>query len=302
MTNKPRFGCREHFMQAYQNAQSEHPSLGLNFDGYVSGLLPIINKHLGENPQSVTVIWFLKELHTNDLYLTIACAHRSEAAWQQFETYFRKFLFELAKRESANVEAARELSDGVFTDLFFEDRSGRPRIASFEGQCSLAHWLRIVISNRAINERQRKGNDLESLESTSDFIDENSLQKIELPLRANQYRPIVQKTFRGASRSLTEREQYILLLRYDHKLKEQLMGRMLGVHQSTVTRLLQRIYQKMRQEMMMILTDRYQLSPEAIEECIVDMLENPEHSLLESIKDCQESLSPESLEESEAVI
>jgi hypothetical protein len=84
------------------------------------------------------------------------------------------------------------LADGVFTDLFFEDRSGRPRIASYEGQCSLARWLRIVISNRTINERQRKCNDVDSLESAPDFIDENSLQKIELLLRANQYRPIVQ--------------------------------------------------------------------------------------------------------------
>jgi RNA polymerase sigma-70 factor len=302
MTNKPRSGCTQYFLQAYENAKSEHRHLGLGFDDYVNCLLPIITKHLGENPQPVTVIGFVAELHTNDLYLTIACAHKSEAAWQQFDLYFRKYLLDLAKRESANVEAARELANGVFTDLFFEDRSGRPRIASYEGQCSLARWLRIVISNRAINERQRKCNDVESLESTTDFIDENSLHRIELPLRAKQYRPIVQKTFQGASCRLTEREQYILLLRYDHKLKEQVMGRLLGVHQSTVTRLLQRIYQKMRREVMMILADRYQLPPEAIEECVVDMLENPEYSLLESIKDCQENLSPESLDESEAVI
>jgi RNA polymerase sigma-70 factor len=245
---------------------------------------------------------FLSELHTADLYLTISCAQKSEAAWRQFENYFRKYLFDLAKRESANIEAARELADGVFADLFFDDRSQRPRIASYEGLCPLARWLRIVISNRAINERQRKYKDIEYFESTPDLLDENSLQRIELPLRANQYRCIVLDTFRGASSGLTQREQYILLLRYHYKLKEQEMGRLLGVHQSTVTRQLQRIYQKMRQEMMTILADRYQLRPAAIEECILDMLENPEYSLLECIKDSQENHFPGCLDESEAVI
>ena len=74
-------------------------------------------------------------------------------------------------------------------------------------------------------------------------------------------------------------------MRYEQKLKEHEIGRALGVHQTTVTRQLQRIYQKMKQEMMTILADRYQLSREAIKECVADMLENPEHSLVECIKD-----------------
>src|SRR5256885_15283086 len=109
MTNNPRFGCKEYFLQAYENAQSDYGQLELDYDDYVNCLLPIITKYLGDPPQEFLIIKFLSELHTNDLYLTIACAQKSEMAWQQFETLFREHIFHLAKRESANVDAAREL-------------------------------------------------------------------------------------------------------------------------------------------------------------------------------------------------
>ncbi|MBI3651640.1 MAG: sigma-70 family RNA polymerase sigma factor [Acidobacteria bacterium] len=284
MTNQSPFKRREYFLQAYETAQSYHDKLDLEYDDYVKCLLPIITKYLGEAPQELLLIKFLTQLHTRDLYLTIACAHKSERAWQQFDKLFRGYLLALAKRLSPNIDAARELSDLVFTELFFDDRSRRPRIASYEGQCALSRWLNIVISHRASNERARKFHQLESLEDAPDIEDAHSLYQIEKPLTANRYRPIVIETFKGASASLTEREQYLLLMHYEHQLQKQEIAQLLGIHPANVVRQLQRIYAKLKQEMMTILAKKYHLSPPAIAECVSAMLENPEHSLLEFIK------------------
>lgn len=284
MTNNPRFGCRDYFLQAYQNAQSFHGKLDLDYDGYLNCLSPIISKYLGEHPQELLIIKFLSELHTNDLYLTIACAQKSDAAWQQFYALYRNHIYELAKYECSNLDAALELANNLLSDLYFSDRSSRPRIGSYEGQSSLARWLRVVISHRAINESERKGNSFESLDDLPDIPDEKIPGFLESSIQANIYRPMILDSFRGVTKRLGPREQYILLMRYEEELQVNEVARLLGVHSSSVTRQLQRIQEKMKREMIAILADRYHLSTEAINECLQDMQENPEYSILEFMR------------------
>ena len=62
MTNTPRFGCREYLLRAYQNAQSFHGKLDLDYDSYLNHLLPIINKYLGGHPEELLIIKFLSEV------------------------------------------------------------------------------------------------------------------------------------------------------------------------------------------------------------------------------------------------
>jgi RNA polymerase sigma-70 factor len=283
MTNKSRFGCKEYFLQAYQNAPSYHGKLDLDYDGYVNGLLPIITKYLGDHPQELLIIKFLSELHTNDLYLTIACAQKSDTAWQRFDTFYRGHIYEMTKYECSNLDAALELANNLLSDLYFSDRSKRPRIASYEGQSTLARWLRIVIAHRAINERERKGNCLERLDALPDIPDENVPVSMESAIQAHTYRPMILDTFRGASQRLSPREQYLLLMRYEEEVQVNEIAKILGLHSSSVTRQLQRTQEKMRVEVITILAQRYHLSTEAIGECLRDMQENPEYSLLEFI-------------------
>jgi RNA polymerase sigma-70 factor, ECF subfamily len=284
MSNKPLFGCTQDFLQAYETAQSLHNNFWLGFDCYIECLLPIINKHLGEDPQPVTVSCFLSNLHTKDLYLTFACAQQHENAWQQFDQHYRAYLLEVAKHECPNLDAAMELVNNLMTDLYFSDRSNRPRIASYEGRSSLAAWLRVVVVHRAINEYERKWNSVESLEDIPDIEDQKSLEAICASVRGNTYRPMILASFKGATKSLTRHEQYLLLMRYEQELQAKEIARMLNIHPSRITRQLQRIQGKLKREVIAILAKRYQLCSAAIEECLSDMVENSEYSLLEFLK------------------
>jgi RNA polymerase sigma-70 factor len=284
MTNFPVCGLQLLIEQAYQNGQAFHGELNLEYDVYIDYLLPIINKYLGDHPQEVLVIKFITELHTNDLYLTIACAQKTEAAWQQFDDLYRGYIYTVAKYECSTLDAALDLADNLLSDLYFSDRANRSRIASYEGQSSLARWLRIVITHRAINERERKRNHFESLDSFSDIADEKIPALMESLIRANTYRPMILETFRSAIKSLSPREQYILLMRYEEELQANEIARVLGLHPSNVTRQLQRIQEKIKLEVVIILRECHHLSNEAIKECLQDIQENPEYSILEFIK------------------
>lgn len=76
-----------------------------------------------------------------------------------------------------------------------------------------------------------------------------------------------------------------MLLRYEDELQINEIAKLLGVNSSSVTRQLQRIQEKMKVEVIAILAQRYHLNAEAIEECLRDMQENPEYSILEFISD-----------------
>jgi RNA polymerase sigma factor (sigma-70 family) len=219
-----------------------------------------------------------------NLYLTVACSRSSDRAWTRFVTAYQKYIDKVARFVSPTSDAARELASGVMADLFMPDRSGHSRIASFDGQQSLATWLRVLMSHRATNLRMLKWNTCGSIERLSDVADVAAITRLEAALSASKYEAILEDCFRLASESLTDRERLILLLRYDDRLRVFEIARALGVHPSGITRQLQNTHLKLQKKIISVLTLKYHLGPAAIKECLVDLLENPAHSLLVFLK------------------
>jgi RNA polymerase sigma factor (sigma-70 family) len=188
---------------------------------------------------------------------------------------------------SSNTDSAAELADNVLVDLFLPDASGDSRIASYEGRSSLATWLRVIVSHRATNERERLCNNMDGTDCIPEIVDQKSLWKMDASLRFVRYRDIIEDSFYYSCKSLTERERLLLLLRYDEGLRLGEIADLLSLHQSTITRQLIKIYKKLRIEMVMILSSKYHLDTAAIEECEEDILESSLHSILPYIKRMQ---------------
>lgn len=110
------------------------------------------------------------------------------------------------------------------------------------------------------------------------------MERIETSARAGRYRLMILDALKGASESLTTRERYILLMIYGESLQAKEVARLVGVHPSRVSRQLQQIHRKIRQEAVAILAEKHQLCEEAIKECLADIVENPEYSLLGLLK------------------
>lgn len=116
----------------------------------------VIDKHVGPNAFPADRLSFLRTLHTDDLYLALACANPTESAWRCFAAAYQKLINKVARQVSPTSGAGHELAGNVLGDLFMPGRSGRRRIESFDGQQSLSVWLRVIVTRRAINARQVK--------------------------------------------------------------------------------------------------------------------------------------------------
>ncbi|PYT05398.1 MAG: hypothetical protein DMF60_12105, partial [Acidobacteria bacterium] len=158
--------------------------------------------------------------------------------------------------------------------------------ASYHGRSSLATWLRVIVCHRAINERERKDNSLERIESMPAVAVTQGVRNIEAVLRGLRYEEMIEDSLRKSCNSLTDRERLLLLLRYDEELQVSQIARLLGVCPSTVTRQLERVQGKLRESVVSTLAAKHNLQQAAIEECLTDLLDNPSHSILAMIKEC----------------
>jgi RNA polymerase sigma-70 factor len=269
--------------QAYLAGVGCHGDLGLEPERYAGRLLSVAKKRLGASISLGSALALINGLHTSDLYLTVACAKPTDAAWERFDHLYQAFISRVARAVCFTPDAARAVSDSILGRLFLPDASGRSRIASYEGRCSLAAWVSAVINNNAIN-AHRRCKDLESLESLPDIADHAVLGKIEAVARAHRYESFVRDSFIGASESLSEHERFVLSLRYEDGLRCVEIAGILGVHPSTITRQLPQICEKLKGKTVSILASKHRLNSTAIEECLDDIRENSSYSMLASLK------------------
>ena len=199
---------------------------------------------------------------------------------------YQKYLKDIALPVSPSRDAAHELADSVLVEMFLPDRSGHSRIASYHGRSSLATWLRVIVCHRAINERQRKDNSLEHIESMPSVAVTTGVPNIEAVLRGLRYEEMIEDSLRKSCNCLSDRERLLLLLRYDEELQVSQIARLLGVCPSTITRQLERVHGKLRENVVSALAANHNLQQAAIEECLTDLLDNPSHSILALIKEC----------------
>jgi RNA polymerase sigma-70 factor len=285
---------------AYSDGLVRFGDLGLNLPTYSERIYAIVQKHLGASPPSNTAMDFAKNLHGPDLYLATACAQYSpgmtgsdapesaehaSTAWKTLEKTYKGFICDLVRFFYSTSFAAQDLADSILAELFLPDRSGASRIASYDGRSSLSTWLRVVVCNRAINAKRCSSN-AKSTDIQSEIPDEPALQSIELTLRARRYSGALGEALELACQRLTPRERLILLWRYEDGLQLGQIARLLGIHQSNVTRQLERMQGKLRDEVVAVLSQKHGLSGLAIKECIEDIVENPRHgiSILDFIK------------------
>ena len=285
---------------AYSDGQTRYGDLGLKLPFYMQRIYAIVQKHLGASPVEQRALDFAKTLHGPDLYLATACAQHSlgasnsgtgdhtidtSIAWKTLEKTYKGFICDLVHFFYSTSFAAQDLADSILAELFLPDRSGASRISSYDGRSSLSTWLRVVVCNRAINAR-RCSSTVKSTEIQSEIPDEPALQSIEMTLRARRYSEVLGDALELACRRLTPRERLVLLWRYEDGLQLGQIARLLDIHQSNVTRQLERMQGKLRDEVVAILSNKHGLSLPAIKECIEDIVENPRHgiSILDFIK------------------
>lgn len=200
---------------------------------------------------------YLTALHLEDLALASACAEGCEAAWEHFFATYRNYLRTAAAAilhcNSGSAEAC-ELADSLFTDLYgLAAGKGKERslFRYFHGRSSLKTWLRAVLAQRHIDSI-RAGRRFEELGED----DEHDARQKTLPgpllqppdPHRHRYVALFSRALSEALEQLEPQEKERLRLYYAEEKTLAEIGRLLGEHESSVSRHLDRVRRDLREE------------------------------------------------------
>lgn len=196
---------------------------------------------------------FLLSLRVDELALARACAAGENSAWEIFLTRYREKLYLSALRIAREDSAARELADTLYADLYgTTTRDGQrvSKLASYTGRGSLEGWLRTVLAQEYVN-RYRRTKRLVSLEEES----EEGIQ-----FRAPDPEPVTAadtRLSRATDQTLAElpaEDRTVLSAYYLDGRTLAEIARMLGVHESTISRKLDKLAKSLRKQIVAALT------------------------------------------------
>jgi RNA polymerase sigma-70 factor (ECF subfamily) len=216
---------------------------------------------------------FLDGLRADDLCLVVACERGDDGAWHDLMEQYRATVMSAARAHSASEDAAEELAQSIWADLYgLRARAdGRPagKLAYYSGCGSLGGWLRAVVGQLAID-RHRKSARLVQTEEAADFdrltrADEggaDGFNPVALPdpesaLARAEMADVLQRALARAITELTAEDRLLLKLYYFDDLRLREAGALLGVHEATASRRLARLQRDLRQRVEALLISEH---------------------------------------------
>jgi RNA polymerase sigma factor (sigma-70 family) len=254
--------------ERYTRFISIHGDLGVDRQSFEAHIRRVVDKHVAHSAPPRDAADFASRLHTDDLGLCLGCVSNSDAAWNRFGMLYKGYLAETFGFALGRAHDGREFAENLLIDLFLPDRSGQSRIASYDGRSSLATWLRVIAMHRIINDRQRKSAGVLPLEGCPEPGDPTALRRVDEAVASRRYSRIIRQCVELALCKITPHERLILLLRYDDGLPLGHIARLCSVHQSTITRQLDRAIARLRDEVIRCLGSECGLDEAAIDECM----------------------------------
>jgi len=220
---------------------------GLTREQFVAILDQIAARYLPAAASPQETAEFYASLRVEELALARACATGHERAWEIFMARYREKLYDIAAYIAKESSAARELADSLYADLYgTTTRDGQrvSKLASYTGRGSLEGWLRTVMAQEFVN-RYRRQRRLVSLEEESEDGKEFAAKETEPPAGLD---PRVQTATDEALAALQPEERFILASYYIDERTLAEIARTLAVHESTISRKLDKVVKSLRKQ------------------------------------------------------
>jgi RNA polymerase sigma-70 factor (ECF subfamily) len=244
--------------------------IGLTREAFAAILCDIGSKHATASTSETEIRTFFLSLRIDELALARACAAGNNSAWEIFLTRFREKLYLSALRIAREDSAARELADTLYADLYgTSTRDGHrvSKLSSYSGRGSLEGWLRTVVAQEYVN-RYRRTKRLVSL-------DEESEEGVQF--RAPEPEPVLETDQRLATATdealalLSGEDRTVLSAYYLDGRTLAEIARLLGVHESTISRKIDKLAKSLRKQIVAALVRRGMSRRQAEEALEVDV-------------------------------
>ena len=162
-------------------------------------------------------------------------------------TRYRTKLYDSARSITRDDASARELADGIYAELYgTERRDGvrRSKLEHYSGRGSLEGWLRTVLAQEWVN-RYRKVKREVSIEEQEEAGVQFAAADGEAPPAAVEHAQLVSATD-AALAELAAEDRYILASYHLDGRKLAEIAKTLGVHESTISRRVEKIAGQVR--------------------------------------------------------
>lgn len=204
----------------------------------------------GTSPGRAQIENFRRALHLQDLVLAGACALGRDVAWQEFLKRFRAPLTRAATAIAGSASAGEELADSLYSEMFgLTERDGRrvSPLASYSGRGSLMGFLRATLAQRNVDRHRRT-------------MREMPLEANDPPAAAHSQTPsqeVVVRLEQSLKETLADtapEERFMLSAWFLDQRTLLEISRVMGVHEATISRRLQRLTARLHDELLRKLT------------------------------------------------
>jgi RNA polymerase sigma-70 factor (ECF subfamily) len=244
--------------------------IGLARESFAAILCDVATKYLPAGNTESEARAFLLTLRIDELALARACAAGNNSAWEIFLTRYREKLYQSALRIAREDSAARDLADSLYAELYgTSTRDGEriSKLASFTGRGSLEGWLRTVLAQEFVN-RYRRTKRLVSLDEESEEGAQFAAPEPE-PLPSAD--PRLESATDAALASLDSEDRMVLAAYYLDGRTLAKIARMLGVHESTISRKVDKLGKSLRKKILAGMTKQGMARRQAEEALEVDV-------------------------------
>jgi RNA polymerase sigma-70 factor (ECF subfamily) len=250
--------------------KSKSEICGLSREQLASILADIAKKYLPADATRIQKCDFYNTLRVEELALARACAMGNEHAWEVFLTRYREKLYEIAGYITKESSTARELADSIYADLYGTAmREGRraSKLASYTGRGSLEGWLRTVMAQEHVN-RYRRQRRLVSLDEEAEEGAQFATAESEAAIVAD---PRVEAAVDEVLAALGAEDRFVLASYFLDERTLADIARSLGVHESTISRKLDKLAKSLRKQILASLGRRGMSRRQAQEALEVDV-------------------------------
>jgi RNA polymerase sigma-70 factor (ECF subfamily) len=237
------------------------------FDGILG---EIARKYLPVDAAQSEIRELYTSLRVEELALARACALGHEHAWEVFLTRYREKLYDVAGYITKESSAARELADSIYAELYgtaTRDGQRASKLASYTGRGSLEGWLRTVMAQEHIN-RYRRQRRLVSLDEETEEGIQFASAESEAAIAVD---PRVEAAVDEVLVALSSEDRFVLASYFLDERTLAEIARTLGVHESTISRKLDKLAKSLRKQILASLGRRGMSRRQAQEALEVDV-------------------------------
>ena len=228
--------------------EAQADGCGLTCDELAAALGAIGAKHNHNQPPGTHVdaaqkAAFYRGLRLPDLALAQACALGRDAAWQRFLALYRAPLTQAAIAITGSATLGHDLADSLYAELFgLREHEGgrRSPLASYSGRGSLLGWLRTTLAQRHVDHHRR------TYRETPLDTQEPAAPAAAAPVEVTALSAAVSRTLRA----LAAEDRFLLAAYFLDQQTLLTIGRLLKVHEATISRRLKRLTADLRKQLL----------------------------------------------------